>query len=108
MPDPREQAEAVARWCGWKHFENRNMPWRSHCGVDAYRLPPFADSLDTWPPVEALLAERGLLRRYREELESMWRADDMGMDRAEYLIRASAAQRLAAAARVIEEVERAG
>lgn len=108
MPDAREQAEAVARWCGWKRTGSYWQPWRNPKGRMVYRVPPYADSLDAMREVETELSKRGHFRRYREVLKTMWNEDLTRMDFGEYLVRLTALQRLAAAAKVIEEVGNAG
>ena len=103
--DAREMAEAVARWMGWKQRDgDPHLPWRNPSGMPAYRLPNFASSLDAMREVEDEIERRGLDVKYMEHLVGV-----LGKDRlvGEWeILRATAAQRLEAAARVIEEVSR--
>ena len=111
MPDPREQAEAVARWCGCHPTGNRDTPWRTPSGLfDVQFLPFYADSLDAMREVEDEIERRNLLKLYGFFLgcvvagsdEQYWdfTRDDAFLAGAT----ATALQRLQAAARVIEEV----
>ena len=119
MPDQREQAEAVARWCGWEFKGSRAaFPWRhAKKGVRLSHMPPYDESLDAMREVEDEIERRGLCMVYRlhlldavrERAISLWHssAEPATFDRwAEYAIAtATAAQRLEAAAKVIEEVQ---
>ena len=92
MPDAREQAEAVAKWMG--------LIWRS-CEFET--LPPYATSLDAMREVEDEIERRGLMGKYADALIGD-RELHTEREVEHFLIRATPAQRLAAAARVIEEV----
>lgn len=121
MPDPREQAEAVARWCGWETIPGLTIDsvlWlEPKTGRKWQTLPPYASSLDAMRAVEDEIERRGLCMVYRlhlldavrERAISLWHssAEPATFDRwAEYAIAtATAAQRLEAAAKVIEEVQ---
>ena len=103
----REQAEAVARWMGWKPTGSYSQPWRNPKGRMVYRVPPYADSLDAMREVEDEIKRRGLWERY---VTTLWMEHGPGgfMERNVYVgfgLRATAAQRLQAAFEVIKEVE---
>ena len=112
MPDPREQAEAVARWMGWTVIKKGAFyilwqpPYNDHPTID---LPDYADDLNAMREVEHEIERRGLLVEYVAMLRKVWQGHEDALDEWQYfLIRATAAQRLEAAARVIEEVGNAG
>jgi hypothetical protein len=98
----REQAEAVAKWCGWKPTGNRNIPWRTPSGFDVYRLPPYDDSLDAMRDVEDEIERRGLMGKYADALVGE-RELHTESEVERFLIRATAAQRLEAAYWTIQE-----
>lgn len=112
MPDPREQAEAVARWCGWKRIGNGYFV--NPAGKFSFweKPPDYAASLDAMREVEDEIERRGLWLEYAHVLEGIvthsgptmeWKSQWLGWV---YMgARATALQRLQAAARVIEEVE---
>jgi len=116
MPNPSEQAEAVAKWCGWKAgtthkpsfanpskmIEDRRIWVHEKLGV-RHRLPDYAESLDAMREVEDRLAERGLMAKYETALSHIYFAQDAISDWNHFLIRATAAQRLQAAYRTIQE-----
>lgn len=109
MPDPREQAEAVARWMGWRRRDgDAHLPWMNPSGKPVYRIPTYADSLDAMREVEDEIERRGLLERYRLQLHAEWCEDHKYPRFTLFLITLTAAQRLQAAFEVIKEVESAG
>lgn len=70
-------------------------------------MQPYADSLDVMREVEGEIERRGLWRKYEAALTDIFLAQTPPVDWHWFLIRATAEQRLAAAYRVIQEVERA-
>lgn len=110
MPDPREQAEAVALWMGWKRRNgDAHLPWRNPNGKPVYRIPTYADSLDAMCEVEDEIERRGLLDQYGAQLFRVWCSSKAQITFTSFLIRATAAQRLQAAFEVIQrEVQSAG
>lgn len=124
MPDPREQAEAVWRtlfpWpdtqcpvCGWT-FDDRPTGCRpGDCWLSpapdrkSSEAPPLESCLDDMRIVEDEIERRGLTKHYWKALNGVWTVQDSGPFQ-HFLIRATAAQRLEAAYRVIEEVGNAG
>lgn len=117
MPDPRQQAEAVARWCyGTKRvhvdeygsvrvFEGtaKRFSFKTH-GIEYDWF--YYSSLDVLRrEVEDEIERRGLMRKYEAALTDIFLAQEPPVDWHYFLIRATAAQRLEAAAKVIEEVQ---
>lgn len=103
MPNAREQAEAVARWMGWKYDPSRpfDMRWQATRGDLVDAAPAYWRSLDAMREVEDEIERRGLDVKYMEHLVGV-----LGKDRlvGEWeIFRATAAQRLEAAYGVIQE-----
>lgn len=119
MPNPSEQAEAVAKWMGlekchlWTgvNLGSAGGPamlkgkcGHAKCYPKEYGPPRYADSLDAMREVEDEIERRGLIPEYVAELRRFWKASDDVPDFYPYfLIRATPAQRLEAAYRTIQE-----
>lgn len=109
--DAREMAEAMARWMGWTECKRPGFGEGLCPPGSTYpdNLPKYASSLDAMREVEDEIERRGLVVEYMALLRKVWRESTGAIDEWMYfLLRASALQRLQAAARVIQEVERAG
>lgn len=106
MPDPREQAWAVARWCGWERARLDLFLDAQGNGVPSPReLPRSRDAMEF---VEREIERRGLMKSYWKALNGVWCEQDAEPFQ-HFLIRATAAQRLQAAFEVIQkEVESVG
>lgn len=105
----REMAEAVAKWMGYTRTVDYWRFWVDPSGAPADHPPRCADSLDAMREVEDMLAKRGLFERYVDELMKVqgwiteWAHVWEHHDAWRGLVLATAAQRLAAAAKVTEE-----
>lgn len=101
--DLRAMTLTVAKWCGYTNIRLTEMfdEVADHNGHTRVRLPNFAESLDAMRKVEDEIERRGLEVRYMEELVGVLSADRLVGEWE--VLRATAAKRLQAAYRAIQE-----